>query len=224
MKHKLVLFSLLLFIAGSPVFSFAAGWELYDDFSSGSFDPVKWQNNSTGVVATITIEGGQAKFVHHAGHPNRKESLILIQDPEDILGINASIHISDCAGDVRTRIIGYPVSIGGGNVWTGLQLDPDSDRIFTGSGVEHPPPGDFEDLHFAEFKRPLALIGSTYNVSLVFGSDNITYEVDGLGQITYKYPAATTPSGNNTRNISTSSKNGEGPCTVYVDNVYVLRP
>jgi len=225
MKHKLVLFSLLLFIAGSPVFSFAAGWELYDDFSSGSFDPVKWQNNSDGVVSTITVEGGQAKFVHHNGNPNMHRSLNLIQNPANILGIRASILISACTGDARMRIYGYSASFGGGDIWTGLQLQPEKRKIITSSGIQGPPPAyTFEDLHFAEFKRPLDLIGNTYNASMVFGSDNITYEVDGLGRIIYKYPAAATPSRIDSKGFSTRSNSGEGPCTSYIDDVYVLRP
>lgn len=225
MKYKFVMLSLLLFIAGGPVFSFAAGWELYDDFSSGSFDPVKWQNNSDGIVNTITVEGGRAKFVHHNGNPNMHRSLNLIQNPAKILGIRASIHISACSGDARITIYGYSASLGGGDIWTGLQLIPERDQIQTSSGIQGPPPSySFEDLHYAEFKRPLDLIGNTYNASMVFGSDNITYEVDGLGMITYKYSAASTPSTIDSKGFSTRSNNGEGPCTSYIDDVYVLRP
>ena len=43
-------------------------WILYDDFSSGSIDPAKWSIDDSS--ATITIENGEAKFVHQAGNPN----------------------------------------------------------------------------------------------------------------------------------------------------------
>ena len=113
----------------------------------------------------------------------------------------------------------------GYDIWTALQLQPGSERIYSSSDLEGPPP-DYANttLHYASFQRPLNLIGNTYTASMIFSSDGVTYEVDGLGKIAYKYSTAVDPATNTWRAISTKSINGDGPCTVYVDNVYVLRP
>ncbi len=137
------------------MFLSAADWELYDDFSSGILDPQKWNNSSS--VSTITVENQRVKIVHFAGYPNQSGYLVLLQDPGNILGIKADITISSCAGDVRTRIAGHAGAIGENHIWSAVQLQPGSERIYSSCAIEGPPP-DYvwiKDLHYAQFKRPL---------------------------------------------------------------------
>lgn len=224
MNRKFVLLTVLFLFLSNPMFLSAASWELYDDFNSGTLDPEKW--NSSSPVSTITVENKRVKFTHFEGHPNQSGYLRLDQDPENILGIKAAITISSCTGDVRTRIAGYVGRIGENHIWSGLQLQPGSERIYSSSGLEGPEPDYLwiKDLHYGEYQIPLNLTGNTYNASMIFSSEKIIYEVEGLGKITYKYAAGVDSATDIFKAIGTRSTNGDGPCTVYVDNVYVLRP
>ena len=220
--HKLFVCIVVLLI-GLPI-SVHAGWDLYDDFNSGSIDPQKWSIKNSS--ADITVENGRAKFIHKIGIPNDSSYLTVLQDPANILGIKATVFIASCSGDVRTRVAANSGQVGENHVWTALQLQPSMERIYTSSGLEGPPPSYnwVNDLHYAQFKRPIVVTGTTFNLTLEFSSKKITYEVDGLGKIAYKYATPLDPTTNTFRAIGTRSTNGDGPCTVYFDDVYVYRP
>ena len=224
MKKKIVLLSVIVLSLASPMFAFAASWELYDDFSSGALDAQKWSYGNT--AATITVENERVKISHQEGHPNTSGSLHIIQNPENVLGIKATVNIESCTGDVKTRLAGYPAMMNGYNIWAGLTLQPGSERVYSWSGLEGPPPdyASIKSLHYGQFKRPINLIGNTYTASIVFSNEGTSCEVEGLGKIDYKYATSVTPTTNPYRAISTRSNNGDGPCTVYIDDVYVLRP
>jgi hypothetical protein len=201
-----------------------AGWELYDNFSSGEISNERWSDYSPG--ATISVENEQAKFVHQSGHPSVLNVLKFNQTPENIIGIKADVLIESCTGDVRVRIDGHSAKMGEYHVWSGLQLQPSMERIYTLADLNGPPPDYIwvQDLHYAQYERPITVTGITFNLTMVFSNDKITYEVDGLGKITYKYATAVAPTGGTYKALGTRSTHGEGPCTVYFDNVYVLRP
>jgi hypothetical protein len=224
MNRNLLLLSIIFLSLASPVVTFGGSWELYDDFSSGVLEAQKWNNTST--VSTVTVENQKVKIVHLAGNPEKSGYLNLVQNQENILGIRAEITIGSCIGDVRTRIAGHGGEIGENHVFTSVQLQPGQERIFTYSSIEGPPPhySFIKDLHYGQFKRPLTLTGNTYTTSISFSNDGISYEVEGLGQIVYKYNEPVDATTNNWRAIGTRSTNGNGPCTVYIDDVYVLRP
>ena len=201
-----------------------AGWELYDNFSSGAIDTQRWIIDDSS--ATISVENGQAKFIHQSGHPNDSGYLLFNQNPENILGIKTDVVIESCSGDVQTRIAGYGGKLGENHVWSGILLQPSNQRIHIHTGLEGPPP-DYtwvQDLHYAQYQRPIAVTGVSFNLTMVFSNDKITYEVDGIGKIAYKYATTIAPAYNFFRAMGTKSSNGDGPCTVYFDNVYVLRP
>lgn len=225
MNRKVLLLSVIILLLGNPMFSFAANWELYDDFSSGTIDPQKWHNQSTSVL-TVTVENQRARFIHKIGYPNQSAWLRMVQNPENILGIKAAITIESCTGDVRTRIGGHGGVIGANHIYSSIQLQPGQERIFSSSGIEGPSPNYtwFYDLHYGQFQRPLNLISNSYVASMIFSNDGITYEIAGLGKIAYRYTTAVDPATSTWRAIGTRSNNGDGPCTVYVDDVYVLRP
>jgi hypothetical protein len=201
-----------------------AGWELYDDFSSGTIDTQRWDIDDSS--ANISVDNERAKFVHQSGHPNDSGYLLFNQDPENILGIKAKVFIESCSGDVRARIAGYGGKVGENHVWSGIQLEPGAQRIYTYAGLEGPPPTytSVKDLHYAQFKSPITVTGVSFNFAMMFSSDKITYEGDGLGKIVYKYATSVEATDDFFRAIGTRSTNGDGPCTVYFDDVYVLRP
>jgi len=111
-----------------------------------------------------------------------------------------------------------------GFYWVVLQIKAEDRKIYSYSALEGPAPNYTNtDQHYAHFQQPLAIIGNTYSVTIAFFSDRAEYEVEGLGKITRKFPTLAAPL-SDFRNIGTRSTNGEGPCTVFVDDVYVLRP
>lgn len=224
MKGKFILVAVILITLSIPVLSFGGDWELYDDFSSGVLDAQKWANNSS--VSTVSVENGQLKLVHNSGFPNQSGYIQFIQNPETIIGMKASVTIPSCSGDVRVRIVGRPGSLGSDSYWTAIQFQPALSKIYTSSFLEDPL--NYYDLvadtHYAEFQTPLNLIGNIYIASMVFYEDKISYEVEGLGKIAFKYPSAVDITTENWKALGTRSTNGEGPCTVYIDDVYVLRP
>ena len=110
-----------------------AGWELYDNFSSGAIDTQRWIIDDSS--ATISVENERAKFIHQSGHLNDSSYLVFNQNPENMLGIKADVFIESCSGDVRTRIAGYAGKVGENHVWSGLQLQPTNQTIFTSAGL-----------------------------------------------------------------------------------------
>ena len=223
MNRKLAIWIIALLTFTFATSSFA-GWELYDDFNSGIFNPQKWSVGNPS--ADITVENGRAKFIHKSGIPNVSSYLTLIQDPVNILGIKATVFIASCTGDVRTRIAANIGNVGENHVWTGFQLQPGEEKIYTNAGLEGPPPTYtwVNDLHYAQFQKPIVVTGTDINLTMAFSNDKITYEVEGRGKISYKYATPIDPTTNTFRAIGTRSTNGDGPCTVYIDDVYVFRP
>jgi hypothetical protein len=116
--------------------------------------------------------------------------------------------------------------VGENNVWSGLQLQPSQQKIYSYAGLEGPPPDyiSVQDLHYTHFELPIPVTQVPYNINMLFSNDKITYEVDGLGKITYKHENPIAPTDSNFKAMGTRSTNGDGPCTVFFDNVYVLRP
>ncbi len=220
---------LFLCLVMGLVFVFAsnshAAWELYDDFNAGTdIDLTKWNKKATS--GTISIENQQAKFVHAADHPNDSLYLLFNQNPDTISGIKATITVASCTGDVRARITGYGGKVGDDHVWSAVQLQDSMDRIYTSVGLEGPPPTYtwVKDLQYAQFQRPITVVGNTYVVSMLFFDDKIAYEVTNGGKIIYTYATEVDPATDFFRAIGTRSSNGDGPCTVYFDDVYVFRP
>jgi hypothetical protein len=225
MKKISLMFNLFFII--TLVFSVKvyADWELYDDFNTGStIDTEKWGvDDSSG---TITIENQRAKFVHAINHPNDSLYLNFHQNPETIAGIRATVNVASCTGDVRARVVGYAGKVGSDHIWSGVQLQESVQRVYVSAILEGPPPtytaGD--SLHYAELQSPVDVEGTTFVVTIRFHDDCISYAVEGLGDVTYTYASAIDPATDIWRAIGTRSSNGDGPCTVYFDDVYVYRP
>jgi hypothetical protein len=202
-----------------------ADWELYDDFNTGStIDENKWGvDNSSG---TITIENQRAKFVHATGHPNDSLYLNFHQNQETIAGVRTTVNVASCTGDVRARVVGYAGKIGSDHIWSGVQLQKSLQRVYASTILEGPPPDYItgDSLHYAELQSPVNIEGATFVVTMMFYDDRISCTVEGLGEVTYTYASAIDPATDIWRAFGTCSSNGDGPCTVYFDDVYVYRP
>ena len=220
--------TLLVCFTVGIVFAFStysyAGWELYDDFNSGQIVPEKWVFDDSS--ASITVENGRVKFVHQEGHPNDSSWLKIIQNPQTVMGIKAEITVASCEGDVRARVSGYSGKIGKNRIWSSIQLKANKQRIYSYASLEGPSPDYtwFGDLFWANYKDPIVVLGTPFILTMMFENDKISYEVDGLGKMTYRYSTPISPTDRFFRAIGTKSTNGDGPCTVYIDDVYVFRP
>ena len=218
---------IVCFIVGI-VFAFStssyADWELYDDFNSGQIDLQKWEIDESS--ASITVENGRVKFVHQEGYPNDNSWLTIIQNPETVMGVKAEITVVSCQGDVRARVSGYAGKIGVNNIWSSLQFKASERRIYSDAGLEGPPPNLtwLGNLFWARYPEPIIILGRTFIFSMMFENDQINYEVAGLGKMTYRYSTPINPADIFFRAVGTKSDNGDGPCTVYFDDIYVFRP
>ncbi len=219
MRKKQIFVLIVLIMLSTAGFSHSASWQLYDDFNSGSLDSAKWNNGST--VSAVTVENGKLKIDHNAGNPGKSGYITLLENPENIYGLKASVTISSCTGDVRARIAANPGEIGAGYVWTALQFQQGQNRIYSFSAIYGDPPDT--DLHFGAFKNPIDLIGNTYIGTVEFLDNDFNYEVDGLGKITYSNITPLDSRNNTWRALGSRSTNGDGPCTIWFDDVYVLR-
>lgn len=222
MKKLSVLLVCTLFIVayGSSAW---AGWVLYDDFQSGNIDLTKWDVDNSS--ADITVEAGRAKFVHNSGFPDDSAWLKFTDSPETILGIMVDITVESCSGDVRGRVSGYLAKSGENYVLNRIQVRSDRSRVDGGVSVHEPVAFDrVSELHWHNFQNPIPILGETFRVAISLHSltEGINY-VQGLGQATYDMTLPMTPNDNFFRGIGTRSNSGDGPCTVYFDNVRVFR-
>jgi len=214
------LFSMLLGFSSYA----AAGWELYDDFEQGTIDSQKWIKDES--CGTISVENGKAKFAHAPGHPNDSLYLLFSKNTANISGIKATITVASCTGDVRTRIAGYSGMIDENYLWTGIQFEPITSRIYNSIAVEGPPPNyeGLYQLHYSEYRNPIQIIGETFESQILFSNDGVSFKADSLGKLTYKFTDEVSATDYFFRAIGTRSTKGQGPCVVYFDNVYVYVP
>ena len=209
-----------------PVFISAASadWQLYDDFNSGStIDETKWNiDDSSG---TISVEDGRAKFVHEAGHPNDSLYLNFAQYGSAIMGIKATVTVASCTGDVRARISGHLGFLDGDNLWTAIQLQAGETRIYNSISPEDPQTYESDyDLHYSSYRSPIDILGQEFNLTMLFSNDKTTFEVEGLGKFTVRHQQTIPSSESDFRALGTRSTSGDGPCTVYFDNIYIYLP
>ena len=203
-------------------------WILYDNFNSGGINNNLWTTNSSSAV--ISVAEGKAKFEHIPGRPNLSSWLGIKMAPETVKGVKVKVIVESCSGDVRARIGSFVGKVDDNYVWDDLNLQASiiSPRIYGNLGVLGPLPGlPFRyNLFYGEFIRPLEIIGNTFTIAMTFLGNKVTYEVDDLGEIEYKLPEDLSPLTDNNyyfKGIGTRSTNGDGPCVVYFDDVYILR-
>lgn len=201
-------------------------WILYDNFNSGEIDTNLWTKNENS--ASISIEGDRTKFAHLSNKANISSWLVFKKDPETIKGIKVKVTVESCTGDVRARIGSFIGKADSDYVWDELNLQAgiQSPRIYGNLSMLGPLPNlpFLYNLFYGEFIRPLVIIGNTFTITMTFSDNKVTYEVDDLGEIEHKLPEDLSPlTENYFKGIGTRSTNGDGPCVVYFDDVYILR-
>ena len=197
-------------------------WRLYDNFNSGVLDTERWDVDDSS--ANISIENGQAKFEHQSGFPGDASLLIIKKKTAKVRGIKAKVTVVSCSGAVRGIIGAFAGKLGENYVWSNFSVRADENTIrVLGFELE---PVTFDDLNLLfglHFVQPLDIIGNTFSLKATFKRTKAIYRAGGLGVITFQYPEITSPSDEFLNAIGTRSPNGDGPCVVKFDDVYVLR-
>lgn len=197
-----------------------SAWQLYDDFNSGEFDLRKWEIDDSSAV--ISIENGRAKMVHQAGYPNDSSWIKLTKNPEYVQGIRADVTVESCTGNVQCQLGAFVGNLGGDNIWYYVRIGPY--RETAESGVAGLEPGTYAyryDLFWGNLRKPVDIIGNTYTAGIWFSDQALVYNVEGLGKATRILSQKMTPTSDYFVGVGTRSSTGEGPCTVYIDNVYI---
>jgi len=206
----------MIFLATEKAF---AEWQLYDDFSSGIIAPNLWDIDDSS--AEISIDNGRLKFVHLSGFPGDSSYLILKNNPEEIKGIRATVEVASCTGDVRARLVSLIGKLSDDSAYHQLSVQPSSETIWGDLWMF---PGWY-GLFYSHFEKPTVIIGNTFTVTIYFSSsrNELVYKVDGLGEASFVPTGGFSPPDEHFRGIGTRSSNGDGPCVVYFDDVWVFR-
>jgi hypothetical protein len=250
MKTRWWLFVLVflgVFIANSA-YAQTYIWKKYDDFSSGVIDITKWDIDDSS--ATITIENGRAKFVHNPGFANDSAWLKVIKKNTNIWGIKATVEFESCnfadptERDVRARIganIGTEAATPTNRVYAALNLEPyynngDSPKLHGFINVWDTIPNpdvSVRDIFSCNFPRedgavPADFIGIPFTITQEWTAKSVKFTVLDQGKATYNYDKTykvkpITDPDMVLVGIGTSSNSGGGTCTIYFDDVYVLR-
>jgi hypothetical protein len=204
-----------------------AGWQLYDDFNSGKIDNQKWFVDDS--CANISIENGEAKFVHNPGYPFDSSWLQIIYNPQNIIGIRTKIRIQSCTGDVRGRAGGWVGKIGENFIWSEINAQSERGKISIYADLHTPDPEhDFiYRLFYSSLKErwnpPFNITGKTIILEWIYNPNEIIGKTDSHGEIEFKYFQKVSPNENQLKGVGTRSVAGDGPCTVYFDDIYVYR-
>jgi len=218
-----------LYLPGKVDASDGCRWRLYDRFNKGYIDSEKW-NQLPNDAADIYLDtvNGRVCF-EQTGPPYLDETSSWLRVKKfgtRIRGIRADITVEDCTGDVRGRLAGVIAEVPTGEVFGQLALQGglEPDRAYGNLGVQGPGnPGSWEDLVFARWHQPLDIIGNTFTAKWTFSRYANVYYLKGYGRIHYVYPKRIRIGGDSFFvGIGTRSSNGDGPCTVCFDNVWIL--
>jgi hypothetical protein len=90
-------------------------------------------------------------------------------------------------------------------------------EIPTGSGNPY-------DYHWSNYQDPIGIVGQDFTLTMLFTNDTTVFEVEGLGKFTVRHQETLPSSQSYFRAIGTRSTLGQGPCTVYYDDVYIYLP
>jgi hypothetical protein len=223
-------------------------WMPYDNFNSGVIDPKKWDIDSSS--ATISIENGKAKFVHNPGFPGDNAWLEIRKGITNVWGIKATIQFESCTAlapdytDVRARVganIGVEAATPTNRIWATLGIEPYYNnntypRLYGFIDVFNTIPSPDEliaYLFYGYFPREIGEIpddvfGIPFTITEEWTAKSVRFTVANKGKTTYNYDKTyrVKPITDATKafiGIGTVSDIGLGTCTVYFDDVYVLR-
>lgn len=200
-----------------------AGWQLYDNFNSGIIDPARWDIDDSSAI--ITPVAGAVKFEHKPGFPRDSSWLSFKQSPETIKAVRVRVMVQSCTGDVQGRVGGWNGKVGNDYVWHYLSVRAGEERIAGGAAVLEAGTYDWlYDLYWGMFEQPLDIIGNPFTIGTSFSNpQKVSYYAAGLGLHTIKIFEPVSPTDDHFKGIGTRSENGDGPCVVFFDDVYVLR-
>lgn len=223
MNHKFYIFVFLILINLRPSYGIA-GWELYDNFDQPNIDTQKWDIRDDSSASIISIENGRAKFYYRPGHPSGSSYLAFYNTGENIKGIRATVEIASCTGDVTGRVSGYVGKYEENHLLSTIQMIPQNDTIFAAVGLQGPAPSYqfFYDLYYGQFPNRIPILGKKIVVSTRYESDKLYYNIEGIGDLEFKLSRKASPTEVFFR-IGAVSDKGEGPCTLYFDDIYVYR-
>jgi len=202
------------------------GWVLYDNFNKGTIDEDKWDIDDSS--ATISIENGEAMFVHNLNKPNDSSWLIFKKYPERIKAVRVTIRVAtEVVGgeNLRARIAGYVGRDSDGNyLWSQLQVKNMIERVDCWTGAfETPESEDFlYEAFFAYFENPIEIVDESFTVTMYFSKSELKYSASELGTTSHELPERLHKSDDVFKGIGTRSNEAEdGTGVVYFDNVYV---
>ena len=201
-------------------------WQLYDDFNLGTIDPNKWDLDDSSAI--VTIENGRVKFMHQAGNASDSSWLTITDKPETIIGVKATITVDSCDGDVLSRIASIFGKLGASdNAFSEQAIRPDKEYISATVRILGPAP-DYKyksDYYWGHYKFPLGIIGVPFTMSTILSSSNAMYWVEDQGELEYSFLTNLEPleEGQKFFGLGTRSSSGIGECTVYFDDVYILK-
>ena len=203
-----------------------AGWQLYDNFDSGTtIDESKWFVDDSSAI--ISIENGELKFVHKRNFPNDSSWLEIIDRPRTITGIRATIRVENCTGDVRGRVGGIIGQVEENYVWSAARISASEGRIATYANLLDTSYNYLGDIFFSSFKNnwdaPLDITNKNFTIEWSFSTDELVVKTDAFGDIAYESDEHMSSTTDHFRAIGTRSSSGDGPCSVYFDDVYVYR-
>lgn len=216
------LFSTLLIIFGMPSIGMT-GWELYDDFNSGSsIDTSKWEIDDSS--ANITIEKGQVKFEHLSGHALDTSRLTVKINPENVFGIRAKVKMMSYTGDISARIGGYIGKFGNDYAWSAIRLRAINEIIQSYIVAEQNDSFQYLFTWFSHNFYPRAdFLNQTFDITWKYTEKNLQLAVDGTGKIGFNFPETLPQADITNKGISTRSNDSAGSCIVYFDDVYIYR-
>ncbi len=220
MRRAVFCFALCALMLAGFVGIAGAGWMLYDDFEAGFIDPNKWDVDDSSAV--ITVENGRAKFVHQPGFAGDNNWLIF-KARREIRGIAATVRVQDCSGDVRGRLkIKKWVDWLGNVVYMHEDVQPWAGYIWARSGYWTTTGSDITRSYGRFMDTPMENVD--HKLVLVTTENLYQAQADNLGSLLFLSPSGETLTlkENPFYGIGTRSTNGDGPCTVYFDDVYVL--
>lgn len=206
------------------------GWKPYDNFEEPVIDSERWDQfpNDAADIYLDTVNG-RVCFEQREPYLAETSSWLRVKKfGTRIRGIRADITVLDsCTGDVRGRLAGVISEVPTGEIFGQLALQgglEPAPRAWGNLGLQDPEvPGFWEDLVWARFHQPLEIMGNTLTAEWTFSRDANVYYLTGYGRIHYVYPERIRIGGDRFLvGIGTRSSNGDGPCTVCFDNVWIL--
>ena len=226
-KRLLILLVTLLVAPFVAVDAGAGKWQKYDDFNkSGQINTDKWDIEDDN--GTIEIENGRVKFVRVTGNPKGRHRIVFNDCIESIVGIKATIEAApDCKStDNEIAALVYPGEYDGYYSEIYAYIKPNRNWISGSMYVLGKDWNWLHDLFWSELTSGTDVVaGGPFTLSTVFDAkkNQVTFEVEGHGKVVYDIPESMEPRTHYWARIGAWTNGGQGPCTFYVDDVYVMR-